>query len=38
MLFQELDYKHERIEPFRIFGNLYFAGSDFGLTHLVIGA
>ena len=35
MFFKDLDYNHERIEPFRIFGNLYFVGSHFGLTHLI---
>lgn len=35
MFYKDLDYRVERIKPFRIFGNLYFAGSYFGLTHLI---
>jgi len=31
----KIDFKHERITPFRIFGNLYYVGARFGTSHLI---
>ena len=31
----KIDFAHERIEPFRIFGNLYYVGARFGTSHLI---
>lgn len=30
-----MDYSSERIEPFRIFGGLYYVGARFGTSHLI---
>ena len=31
----KIDFKNERIAPFRIFGNLYYVGARFGTSHLI---
>ena len=31
----KIDFKNERVPPFRIFGNLYYVGARFGTSHMI---